>query len=436
MPDEEGGWSMRSLLVYIELNGELTYVGRIQGNYSDDASFLYASEYKRNPDSRPISINLPLSKECFGPEQTRIFFEGLLPEGFTRRCVADWMHVDERDYLSILAGLGSECLGAIKIVESDAEEIPPVYQNLSIEEVKNLAREGAVESAQLVTKAHLSLTGASGKAGLYYDEKNDQWYLPIGDAPSTHIVKQSHVRLKGIVLNEQLCMLTAKKLGINVPASFVINLGNAEDGDVLFATKRYDRITGEENRKINGLTVPFRLHQEDMAQAMGISSAHKYEHNKDGYLRKVFEILRYYSSDPITDQQRMWDIEIFNYMIGNTDNHIKNLSLVYGTSLDSIRLAPAYDLLSTTVYDSSTRDMSISIDGKYSIDDIARSSFEKEAENVGLGVKMAMKRFDRMAEEFEAALRDAGDALEEQGFKGAVSLREKILETGGIRRLR
>lgn len=53
----------------------------------------------------------------------------------------------------------------------------------------------------------MSQTGASGKVGLYYDE--EKWYLPIGEAPSTHIVKQSHVRLKRIVANEQLCLLTA-----------------------------------------------------------------------------------------------------------------------------------------------------------------------------------------------------------------------------------
>lgn len=254
--------------------------------------------------------------------------------------------------------LGSECLGAIKIIESDAEEIAPVYHKLLIEEVKNLAREGAVESAQLVTKAHLSLTGASGKAGLYYDEKDHQWYLPVGSAPSTHIVKQSHVRLKGIVLNEQLCMMTAGKLGIDVSESFVINLGNAEEGDVLFATKRYDRIIEKGNRELQGLAVPYRLHQE-------------------GYLKRVFQILQYYSSDPIADQRKLWDMEIFHYLIGNTDNHIKNLSLVYGKNLSSIRLAPAYDIVSTAVYESGTRDMSVSIAGKYNIDDIGRGGIKR-----------------------------------------------------------
>lgn len=130
-------------------------------------------------------------------------------------------------------------MGAIKVIDESIAEIKPEYRKLTNDEVKKLAKEGATESAELVTKSHLSLTGASGKVGLYYDGKH--WFLPIGEAPSTHIVKQSHIRLKRIVWNEQLCLLTAKKLGIEIPDSFIIHLGSAEDEDVLFATKRYDR---------------------------------------------------------------------------------------------------------------------------------------------------------------------------------------------------
>lgn len=42
----------------------------------------------------------------FDAQTARIFFEGLLPEGFTRRCIAEWMHAEENDYLAILAGFG------------------------------------------------------------------------------------------------------------------------------------------------------------------------------------------------------------------------------------------------------------------------------------------------------------------------------------------
>jgi serine/threonine-protein kinase HipA len=170
------------------------------------------------------------------------------------------MHVAEEDYLSVLAGLGNECLGAVRICEPGAGGCSPSYKKISREELLEFAKEGASKSAQFLAKAHLSLTGASGKTGLYYDNK-DGWYMPFGTAPSTHIVKQSHVRLSGIVANEQLCLRTAKILGIDVPESFIISVGTGEH--ILFATKRFDRLMQEDSRVIDGKKVPFRLQQED-----------------------------------------------------------------------------------------------------------------------------------------------------------------------------
>jgi serine/threonine-protein kinase HipA len=343
------------------------------------------------------------------------------------------MHAEEKDYLSILAGLGQECLGAIKVIDESTLEIQPEYRKLTNDQVRKLAKEGATESAELVTKSHLSLTGASGKVGLYYDGKH--WFLPIGEAPSTHIVKQSHIRLKKIVCNEQLCLLTAKKLGIEIPDSFIINPGNTDDEDVLFATKRYDRKMNDDCRKLDGMPVPFRLHQEDFSQALGISSAEKYEKNHSGYMPKIFDILRNYSADPIADQMKLWDICVFNYLVGNTDNHIKNISLLYSEDLKTIRLAPAYDIVSTMIYESSTENMALSIGGVYCIHDITRESFEKEARNVGLGSKMAMKRFDTMVEKFPDALRKAADELKQQGFEGIEEVYELILKKYNLKHI-
>lgn len=423
---------MRKLSVFIEINGSSEYVGEISGTDSTDACFSYADTYLNNPEHRAISIGLPLEERVFNSQRTRIFFEGLLPEGFTRRCVAEWMHVDENDYISILAGLGKECLGAIKILDEMDKKIVPEYRKLSAEEVYNLASEGATESAELVTKSHLSLTGASGKVGLYYNAEEAQWYLPIGDAPSTHIVKQSHVRLKKIVTNEQLCLLTAKYLGIEIPESFIVTTESMDDEAVLFATKRYDRKFTEDNRMLNGMPVPYRMHQEDFAQALGIAASNKYEKNNEGYLKMLFEVLRKYSADPMTDSLKLWDICVFNYLVGNTDNHIKNLSLLYGRDLKSIRLAPAYDIVSTQIYENSTENMALSINGICNINEITRDSFEKAASQVGLGAKMAMNRFDAMATGFVGAMNRAKQELKAQGFEQVEQICEKIMQKGGI----
>lgn len=424
---------MKKLRVQIEIDGKTRYAGDIMGNTASDARFTYADSYLRDPSARPISLSLPLTAEPFGADPTRNFFDGLLPEGFTRRCVADYLHLEAADYLPILSALGRECLGAIQILEEEDPAIQSEYRQLSSEDVQKLAQEGAVKSAEIITKTHLSLTGASGKTGLYYDEKHQQWYLPIGNAPSTHIVKQSHVRLKKIVANEQLCLLTAKKLQLAVPDSFIVRTNGSRE-DILFATRRYDRKMGS-GQTLSGLEMPLRLHQEDFAQALGIPAMKKYEMGAEGYLSKMFSLLRNYSASPMEDQQHLWDICVFNYLIGNTDNHIKNVSLLYSEDLKSIRLAPAYDIVSTVIYETSTERMALCIGGDQDIREINRESFRNAAAEIGLGSRMAMHRFDTLANRFKEALHLSAKELAQEGYEEAFRICEQIEKKGGIHSL-
>ncbi len=418
---------MRKLSVYIEINGKQHPVGSITGESYRDAVFAYDREYMDSEAGAPVSVSLPFREDAFSPEMTRCFFESLLPEGFSRRVAANWVKADENDYLTILAALGSECLGAIKVTETGSP-VAAHYEKLSESEIKELASEGATKSTQILMQTHLSLAGASGKVGLYLD-KEGKWYLPKGDAPSTHIVKQSHVRLGGIVLNEQLCMLAAGKMGIDVPETFIVDSGNAKDEDVLFAVRRYDRVF-EGDKTMDGLPVPLRLHQEDFAQALGISSDKKYENEPMGYLEKMFELMRKVSADPISDQRKLIERIIFNYLIGNTDCHLKNHALVYDPGLKSVRLAPAYDIVATRVYNT-TSDMSFFIGGERDIGKIDRRSFLRASGDIGISPKMMEDIFDKMADGFEGALNDATEELVAIGFETASELKKRIMTTWG-----
>ncbi|MBQ5952403.1 MAG: HipA domain-containing protein [Lachnospiraceae bacterium] len=415
-------------LVNLEKNGTWIRVGSIDGEGGRDARFSYADAYLEDPSSAAVSVSLPLRKEAFSPQQTRTFFDGLLPEGFTRRAVAAWMRTDEDDYLSILFGLGCECLGAIRISRGEEEE-ESSYRPLSMEEVQALAAEGATKSAELVLQSHLSLTGASGKVGLYHDAAGGGWFLPTGTAPSTHIVKQSHIRLNDIVANEQLCERTAYYLGIDVPESFIINTGAGQEHEVLFAAKRFDRFFSDRPALLQGLPVPQRLHQEDMAQALGIPAAAKYEQDpSQGYLARLFDLLRRVSSNPIEDTLRLWDRIVFCRLAGNTDAHLKNYSLLYSPNLGGIRLAPAYDLVSTCVYEAGTRKMAFSIGGESDIRKVTDESFRHAAGDARIGERMAMRRLAEMKERFPGALRKAMEELSEEGYERAQELGEKILK--------
>ncbi|MCD8217184.1 MAG: type II toxin-antitoxin system HipA family toxin [Clostridiales bacterium] len=424
---------MKSLTVLIEIRGKSVLAGYITGDHSQNATFTYAESYLSSPENRPLSLSLPFSPLPYSPEKTQCFFDGLLPEGYTRRCVAEEVRTDVQDYLTLLAKLGEECLGAIQITGNTVFSPKEAYQKLTQEQLLRFAREGAGGSAALAAKSHLSLTGASGKTGLYLDDSKNQWYLPIGTAPSTHIVKQSHVRLEKIVTNEQLCLLTAGKLGIDVPESHIICTDNPEQNHMLFATRRYDRKFSSDNRTINGMPAPYRLHQEDFAQALGLPAILKYEKNQEDYLAKMFLLLKNHSSSPLEDQLRLWDICVFNYLIGNTDNHLKNLSLLYSEDLKAIRLAPAYDILSTRIYENSTDEMALSIGGVYRIDNITRESFLLEAGKIGLGKNMAQNRIDKMVSLFESALLQSASELQSQGFTDAEDIAGEIWLQGKTR---
>ncbi len=70
--------------VNIEINGKSNMIGELIGNTAEDTCFVYDRLYLQNVDAKPISLSLPLQKEPFSFERTRCFFEGLLPEGYTR----------------------------------------------------------------------------------------------------------------------------------------------------------------------------------------------------------------------------------------------------------------------------------------------------------------------------------------------------------------
>lgn len=411
-------------------------VGTITGGSEYDAQFTYSEDYLDSKSARPISLSLPLREEPYGPEQTANFFEGLLPEGFLRRKVAENNRADSNDYFALLEMLGAECLGAIRISGDNVVLAEPAYKKLSDQKLAELAAEGATVSADLVVESHLSLTGATGKVGVYRDA-GGKWYLPFGSAPSTHILKQSHIRYDHIVQNELLALRTAAALGIEIPKSEIIRhdkgrtirgaVRNPEDSTILLATERYDRDIGNAQMLVNELPCPLRLHQEDFAQALGISAADKYERADGDHMKRMFDILRRYSASPVQDQIKLWDIIVLHHLIGNTDGHIKNFSLLYDADLKSVRLAPAYDIVSTIVYDTHSQDMAFSIGGEIEWSRIDREAFERAADNIGLSRNLFMKRYDDMAARFRPALIQAADEMQHEGFGEVQQIAGRIL---------
>ena len=130
-------------------------------------------------------------------------------------------------------------------------------------------------------------------------------------------------------------MTLADKAGLPVPKASL-----HRQPETVYLVARYDRVKVGER-----LT---RLHQIDFCQALNFPSSKKYEKEGGPSLTDCFAILRHYCREPAKDVQNLISWTVFNYLIGNSDAHGKNLSLLMIPA--GVALAPFYDLLCTAVY--------------------------------------------------------------------------------------
>jgi len=75
----------------------------------------------------------------------------------------------------------------------------------------------------------------------------------------------------------------------------------------------------------------------------------KYQEDGGPGIPQIVTLIRRVSSAPDVDVDRFLRANMFNWLIGGTDAHAKNYSLLIGAG-DEIRLAPLYDLSSQLPY--------------------------------------------------------------------------------------
>jgi len=381
----------KTLNVY--LHREL--VGHLVQNAGGQMVFDYAESWLEKPGATPLSHSLPLRQKRFTRKECRGYFAGVLPEESKRAIIARNLGISERNDYAMLERIGGECAGAVTFLP--AGEILPArddhYRALSSLELAGILRE--LPRRPLLageTGMRLSLAGAQDKIAVRVE--GDTVSLPLGGAPSTHILKPAMERFSGVVFNEAYCMRLAAAAGL--PAAKT-EIGRVEEVEYLLV-ERYDR-TRRQNSE--GAPVLERLHQEDFCQALGIVSENKYQKEGGPSLKQCFALLREVSSAPVLDLARLLDAVIFNFLIGNNDAHGKNFSLLYrgaGTASYETRLAPLYDVVSTRYYPELTRELAMKIGSEYSSDKVSKANFEQLAEDAGLAKPLVRRRVPELAE--------------------------------------
>jgi serine/threonine-protein kinase HipA len=264
------------------------------------------------------------------------YFDNLLPEEGLRVILAKEARLPADDAFALLAYFGAESAGSL--VLRDPQRPAPMECGMKPLPLAELSRRiGNLPKASLSQGApkKMSLAGAQHKLPLVCDR--DELFEPLSATPSTHILKPNHVLADHYpcsVMNEYFIMRLAKEVGLAVP-----EVRRMYVPQPVYIVERFDRILA------GSLEDAQRLHVIDTCQLLNKSPAFKYAGANLETLARAAELCR----ERALARQHLYRWLVFNVLVGNSDNHLKNISFRVDSS--GIHVAPAYDLLCTGVYE-------------------------------------------------------------------------------------
>ena len=394
---------MKQLLnVWRDLYDAFELVGAL---YEDEHEVLF--RYDPDYDGAAISAALPLQEGAFPPQKTRAFFAALNPEGRIRANFIKLVRLNAGEYEPLLERLNDETIGALAFSAPGTQPgLLASYQPIGQELFDQFAASPTEAAVRAMADARLSLSGAMAKIGLYQDEETGEWLLPLGAAPSNRIVKAGSGLFPHEVVNEAMCLDIARRCGFPVADAEIMR---TEDGVQLLSVARFDRVIPDDPRFIEGHRVPMRLHQEDFCQICSLEPTWKYEPTEGNYLRRIATAASRYCDNAFGESQLLMEYTLFDYLIGNCDNHLKNYALLYGQNWLAKEASPLYDVVCTTIYPNLLTEMGVSLSPSRSIYGLTRSTLQETLASAGLPVRLGMKSFDSLCEDLPGAIEESRD---------------------------
>ena len=85
--------------------------------------FVYDSTYIKTPNTRPISLTLPIRESEYTSTVLFPFFDGLIPEGWLLDIAEKNWKLNSRDRMGLLLVCCKDCIGLVSIEEIKEEHI-------------------------------------------------------------------------------------------------------------------------------------------------------------------------------------------------------------------------------------------------------------------------------------------------------------------------
>ncbi|HEX5657578.1 MAG TPA: type II toxin-antitoxin system HipA family toxin [Polyangiales bacterium] len=410
---------MTDVLIVL-LHGQVA--GRLErrrGPKGDVLRFVYDEAWLRDASMHPLSLSLPRSSSEHDHDAVSPYVWGLLPDN--ERVVEAWakrFQVSAHSAFALLAHVGEDCAGAVQFVReervgpitrSTAQEVEWLTEADIAQRLRDL-RENETAWRNERDQGQFSLAGAQPKTALLYDD--GRWGIPQGRLPTTHILKPPLAAYRGHTLNEHLCLELARAVGLPAARSEVRRF----EKEVAIVVERYDRAHAAEARGRSPQVV--RLHQEDLCQALAIAPAYKYQNEGGPTPARIAKLLRDHSRHPREDVFTFVDALAFNWILGGTDAHAKNYSLLHGRG-PVVRLAPLYDVASALPYpelDQRRLKLAMKVGKTYALREVTGSNFQVLAREVGLAPDEVVERVYRLCEAARDEVGGVRDRAREHGL--------------------
>lgn len=342
------------------------------------------------------------------------FFAGLLPEGpLKKRLQATRHDVRDTDDFGILAAAGEDLPGAVKVIPANLDKLTEAARAYGVtggaDNLEIAVPEAAAEGAA-------SLSGIQDKLALSSAHNGDKCRLPLKGTLSDVIAKLPHAQDDDLVMNEYTCMRLAALAGVNVapckPVPMAAIEGHPDLVEALGPATRFLRVD-RFDRGPNSA-----VHMEDGCQILRQMPSQKYGSAEKYVL--LIGVLNRFSVRGIEDVRQFFIRQVVNTLLGNSDAHLKNTSVLYPNGIQP-ELAPAYDIVCVAALPGFKGfGVNVAIDARQRAETV--KTYEDFANAAGISAKIVKTAVRQTVELAQETWRDALQELE-----APVAVKKEIL---------
>jgi serine/threonine-protein kinase HipA len=290
--------------------------------------FEYAADCSRK---NAVSLTMPVVRDQYDSMNTVLpIFEMNLPEGallekLRLRFAKAIPHFDDLHLLEIV---GQSQIGRLRYARAGTELAEPGMENVQ----KLLSYRGADDLFAQLLERYARYSGISGVQPKVLIRADDANLDRITHRSTTHIVKSFDPHeYAELAANEYFCTRAAVHAGLST-----VNLSLSDNRRLLVA-QRFDlRDDGS------------YLGVEDFCVLNALRAHDRYDGSYEDIAKRVRDFVTP-TEVPAALEQLFLTVALC-CAIENGDAHLKNFAVVYEDAQSTVRMAPAYDLVCTTVY--------------------------------------------------------------------------------------